>query len=488
MKAHMKTLKPPILILAALALSLGAGSVAASTLIMIPPLAGDNDSQGRAITPDGQYVAGLSGTRGILYPVGAADAINVLSADGAQATVANGIGYRTSGGNPELIVCGLTSSGPAEFMTTNGGTTWANKRRNTLLSANTMGTANQLGATIASDIYYVSSSRDATSQPIYLTQLSNTWVALANESAKGLASTDRGIMYGVSSIGRAVGRRGAGGSSYGAYVLDFASGTPTAYYINTLNDGQNGGTTTLGELWSVSQDGTAVFGRSWLTGNSTSSDYHAFKTTLSGFGPGTTQGAVNQLPEYPDTGGSVGRAVPYGCSANGRYVVGQNFRSAERAVLWDTGDANPANWTVTDLTDLATSEGILGGFTRLTRAYSIGFDGSGNPVITGYGDYFDGSATWTRGFVMTVTLSSAPAPQQPRITSITGAGTGIVTINYTNTLVGTNYVVQYRTNLSTTNWTSLAPVPAAGTSSSTIDTPPANDPQRYYRVYYEYTP
>ncbi len=483
----MKTLNKLAIPITVIAFAIGTPATFGSTLTMIPPLAGDTDSQGRAVTPDGLYVAGVSITnvtavRGILYPVGSANSINVLSADNAQATAANGIGYRTSGGT-QLLVCGTTTSGPAEFMTTDGGVTWGNKRRNTALSNTSMGTANQLGATIASDAYYVSSSRDATGGlPIYVNQLSNTWVASVSEASLTFSSTDRGIMMGVSSLGRAVGRRGAGASSYQAYVLDYVAGTPAEHYLTTLNDGQNGGLTTLGELWSVSNDGATIFGRSWLTGNQTTSDYHAFKTTLSGFGASVTQGAVTQLPEYPDTGGSVSRAVPYGCSANGRYAVGMNYRSAEHAVIWDTGDPNPANWTVTDLTDLATSQGILGGFTLLSRAYSIGMDGSGNPVITGIGTYNDGVANWTRGFVMTIT-SVAPQPPQPRITSVTGAGTGNVTINYTNTVAGTNYVVQYRTNLSTTNWIHLSPVPAAGTTSSSTDTPPADDPHRFYRVY-----
>jgi len=473
----MNTLTKLIFPIALIAITAGATNALGSTLTMIPPLSGDTDNEGRTVTPDGQYVVGLSGTRGFLYPIGSADAINVLSSDSAQATVANGVGYRTSGANTELLVAGLTTSGPAEFMTLDGGTNWGVKRRNTALGANTMGTANQLGCTTASDVYYVSSSRNASGQAIYLSEISGTWGSWTiDEANKGLTSPDRGIMYGVSSIGRAVGRRGAGSSTYGAYVLDFATGTPTAYYINTLNDGQNGGVTTQGELWSVSNDGDTMFGRSWLTG--TSGDYHAFKTTLSGFGPGA-QGAVNQLPEYPDTSVSV---VPYGASADGRYAVGMDYRGVEKAVLWDTGDPNPANWTVTDLTDLATSEGILGGFTVLTRAYSIGVDGSGNLVITGWGSYFDGAATYKRGFVMTISSGTAPAPQ-PIITSTTGAGTGSVTVNYTNTVAGTNYTLQYNTNLNTGNWYDVGTAPAGGTSASQTDaTAIPGERQRYYRV------
>ena len=70
-----------------------------------------------------------------------------------------------------------------------------------------------------------------------------------------------------------------------------------------------------------------------------------------------------------------------------------------------------------------------------------------------------------------------------RITSVVGAATTSVTVTWTNTLVGSNYVLQYHTNLNTTNWTSLSPVMASGPTASQTDNPPAGDPQRYYRVF-----
>jgi hypothetical protein len=381
-------------------------------LKLIPEYTGDAENtymSGRAITPDGLFVAGNSGAnlRGWIYSLASGTTINVLSSDNAQALTATGIGYRTSGGNTELLVAGLTSSGPAEWMTSNGGATWGIKRRNTVLSANIMGSANQLGSTIASDVYYVSSSRDVSAQPIYLSQISGTWGTwTVNEANKGLSGSDRGIMYGVSSIGRAVGRRGVNSTSYGAYVLDFATGTPTAYYINTLNDGQNGGLTTLGELWSVSQDGTAIFGRSFLTG--TSGTYYGFKTTLTGFGGTHAQGAVNALPLFGDETGSTSLQVPYGASQDGKFAVGMDYRGAEHAVVWDTSASNPANWTITDLNDFAATAGIMDGWIRLSRAYSVADTGSGL-MITGEGVWSpDGGTTlYTRAFVMLIPEPSA---------------------------------------------------------------------------------
>ena len=63
------------------------------------------------------------------------------------------------------------------------------------------------------------------------------------------------------------------------------------------------------------------------------------------------------------------------------------------------------------------------------------------------------------------------------------AGTASVTVNYTNTLPGTNYVLTYTTNLSTTNWFIAGTKTAAGTSDSQTDNS-ATSSQRYYRVYY----
>jgi fibronectin-binding autotransporter adhesin len=94
------------------------------------------------------------------------------------------------------------------------------------------------------------------------------------------------------------------------------------------------------------------------------------------------------------------------------------------------------------------------------------------------------------GIVLTFTPNVAPVAIPPLITSIVGAGTTSVVVNYSNTLAGTNYVVQYRTNFDTTNWnsptnwTSLSPVPAVGSTSSSTDSPPAGDFGRLYRVYY----
>jgi hypothetical protein len=82
-----------------------------------------------------------------------------------------------------------------------------------------------------------------------------------------------------------------------------------------------------------------------------------------------------------------------------------------------------------------------------------------------------------------LTSGGAAPAAMPRITSVARLSATTLTLNYTNTVAGTNYVVQYNTNLNTTNWTSLSPVTASGTTCSSTDSIPAGAAQRFYRVY-----
>jgi hypothetical protein len=79
-------------------------------------------------------------------------------------------------------------------------------------------------------------------------------------------------------------------------------------------------------------------------------------------------------------------------------------------------------------------------------------------------------------------VTPLPPPPPPQIISIAGAGTTSVTVTWTNALVGTNYVLQYNTNLSTTDWADLAPVTATGSTAFQTDNPPSGDAARFYRV------
>ena len=197
--------------------------------------------------------------------------------------------------------------------------------------------------------------------------------------------------------------------------------------------------------------------------------------------------SIHQLPDFSNTGGSGTLATPYGCSADGRYAVGMNYRGVERAVLWDTVDANSANWTVLDLTERATAEGIMGGFQYLTKAYGVGTNAAGNPVITGYGWYFDGTGYYNRAFVMVVSPScssvanvggfSSPVYDNATSVMVTGCSTAASTIKvYHGTTVigsatGGTATVLVPVSTLTAGWVLAATQTVGGQESCTNSAP-----------------
>jgi hypothetical protein len=121
----------------------------------------------------------------------------------------------------------------------------------------------------------------------------------------------------------------------------------------------------------------------------------------------------------------------------------------------------------------------------------ISLNGGSNPGPSNFGRVKNGSyaagnfttAATGSGIVLNFTPSAVPPPPRPRITTLTGAGTGSVTVNYTNTLPGTNYVLSYNTNLNTTNWFAAGSKTAAGTSDFQTDNSATNG-QRNYRLHF----
>ena len=71
---------------------------------------------------------------------------------------------------------------------------------------------------------------------------------------------------------------------------------------------------------------------------------------------------------------------------------------------------------------------------------------------------------------------------RPRITAIPRAA-GRITVYYTNTIPGTNYTLQCRTNFSTGEWQTVGTQPALGESDFQEDSAALGD-ERYYRVSY----
>jgi fibronectin-binding autotransporter adhesin len=121
----------------------------------------------------------------------------------------------------------------------------------------------------------------------------------------------------------------------------------------------------------------------------------------------------------------------------------------------------------------------------------ISLSGGSNPGPSNFGKVKNGSypagnfATSPDGsgaIVLTFTPAVAPPVTRPRITSVTGVGTGNLTVYYTNTVPGTNYVLSYTTNLAAPNWVTIGSKTAASTSDSQTDSSATNR-QRYYRVF-----
>lgn len=379
----------------------GATVASGASLYMIPPLAGDTATTPNAITPDGAYVVGLSGTRGFLYPVGGAASINVLSSDGAQSTTANGIGYRTQAGQQQLIISGLSSGYVTEYMTTDGGATFGVKRRNTSYTNNTVQGRNQLGSAGNTDAYFVT-SRNSGSTALDINRGTGPWPATIVTGPKGMATGDTGRMDAIGATGSAVGSR-VNSSIRKNYRMDFNHATPTAtpaaYYFRGLS------TTNLeqGEALDISEDGLAVAG--WSPVGASTTNSNAYKAQFSFSGTSYSWVRTDMLPETGLETGSTTRTVAYAISPDGRYLAGGSYQGVWHAMLWDTADPDPSKWTYLDLWNFAQAKGIMDGFTRLERVWSVGLQpGTGYPVVTGTGVWSPdgGATTYSRGFVMVV--------------------------------------------------------------------------------------
>ncbi len=368
------------------------------TLAAIPLLPGDTTNDARAIAPDGRWVVGLSGPLGFLHEVNTTNVFNVI-AGGAQASPLTGVGYRTVNGQREVIMSGLSAGWNTDYMTTNG-TAFGSKRRDTYVGTAPIAVlANGLAGT-ATDVFY-STWYDAGSSAnqLYVGRLSGAWPATAVWD-KTTASDTTAQTHGVSATGRAVGFQNTNPKTH--CVLDWTgTGTPTTWVFNGLNG------TAAGEAWAISGNGTIIFGQSPVSGGRPGSwGYRAVVTSAS---PGVLQ-SVKELPNFPETAGTAGSAaLPYGCTADGKYAVGMSYRGIEKAVLWDTHDTSATNWTVADLTDLAMAKGAMGIFSRLVRAYSVGTNATGDLVVVGVGLDTNSPAN-LRAFVTTLAPSNATVP------------------------------------------------------------------------------
>jgi hypothetical protein len=124
-------------------------------------------------------------------------------------------------------------------------------------------------------------------------------------------------------------------------------------------------------------------------------------------------------------------------------------------------------WTNIVLTQTAAADGTLNVLLHLDH-YTATVNNKDN------GGYFDD---------LEVTIGGATPVVRSQITSISDAGTGSVTVYYTNTWPGSNYVLSFNTNLNSPNWFTAGNKTATGTTDSQTDNSATGD-QRFYRVYY----
>jgi hypothetical protein len=447
-------------------------------LAQIPTLAGDTTNDARAITPDGRWIVGVSGSRGFLYGVGSASAVNVISSDSAQSTLLTGIGYRTNSGQQQLVAAGLAGGYFTTFMTADGGATWGAKVQysGTGLKKPTVPVANAL-AGAASDVYYTVWTDEGTNSTdnwgLYVGRGSNTWPASVGWAPKSATKPSTLQLNGISANGRGVGWRQNSGTNIN-YITDWQGATTPAIWSPNGLDG-----TTVGQAYAVSADGTIILGVSPRAGGTIATNY-GYKAVFNATFPGAaTQLSIGQLPNFPDTAGATNLAIPYGCTADGKFAVGMSYRGAERAVLWDTSDPNPARWTVVDLTDVAAAKGVLGSFSRLTRAYSIGVNAAGALVIAGVGKDPTGNS---RGFVATVTPPVASIAFPPIVTIAESYTSGFTCSFWSPSNAAMTCYLEFTTSLVPFSpWGTVTSTPSIGGTISLSDPNPP-DQQGFYRI------
>ena len=461
-------------------LTLTTNAAGALTLTRIPTLSGDTTSEARAITPDGRWVAGVSGSRGFLHAVNTTNVFNVLSSDGAQATLLTGAGYRTNSGQQQLVLSGLAGGWFTTWMTADGGATWGAKVQVASGVKPTIPAANGLAGTPSNVCYSVWTDEGPGASDYWslnVGRLSNSSPAAVVWGIKAATKPDTLQLNGVASNGRAVGWRQNGTTLvYANYVADWRGATTPAIWNSYGLDG-----TTAGQALAVSADGTSIFGIS-PKGLATGSTNYGYKAVFDATFPGAAaQLRTSPLPNFPDTAGSATLALPLGCTPDGKYAVGMSYRSREKAVLWDTTNPDSTKWTVVDLTDVAAANGILNGFARLLRAYSIGTNAAGALVIAGTGLDTNSPAN-TRAFLMTVSPPVAPIAFPPVVTISNLYPTGIKCSFLSLANPGIICYLERTASLApVSNWSTVASTPSTGSIVSLSDPNPSGEPQ-FYRI------
>lgn len=394
----------------AAALALGATAALATDLVEIPTWDGYIDTaqtkyftgastDGRGVSPDGQAVIGHSyGTLGdgSTYSIGfvwdATHGTRMIVAEAAWGfTTATGLTSRTVGGAAQWIVQGMSSGHISYATSTDGGVTWLKGYRNSAAASGvaTPGTSNTVNALGQDDVFYGVWLDDTTSDDgLNLEKGSGSPITDVRDK-KNVPAKYKCSVQGCSGNGIAVGRRKDDSGNYQIYVGQWlGTGTGAWGFINGLEPNAvldpvwPADYTTRGEAWAISADGTKIFGISPIVNAGT--DLYPFRMIVTPQPAAKPlQVSIKQLPLCEGTGGSTSLGWVYGCTPEGDWAVGQNYRGVTHAVLWDLTNPDSNQWTVTDLNDLFAAN--MGDFTRLDKAYSIRIGADGTKYVTGVG-------------------------------------------------------------------------------------------------------
>ena len=344
------------------------GAMGAS-LIEIPSLEAGH-VVGTSITPDGKYVGGEGPTKGFVW-----DAVNGTRQPwgGSYCGKVTGIGYRQPVGGPqELIVQASDGGWHSMPASTDGGINWSKRRRTFFPTSNvapSWGPYNTLGGNTTSDKAYASAWWNSNgTHVLYVDEMKGnpwTWAVEAKNSPT------EAQMRGTSSTGLSVGYRKTASGKEGYKGQYTGLGGLSASWVAGMSGN-------LGQLYDVADDASRAGGFG-PTGDARTGN-HAYVVDIA------TE-VANELPALNPGQDYATNGVVYGMAPDGKYAVGMDYSNGmELAVLWNLTDANPANWTVLDLTAFASANGILGNFTgNLRRATAVGYNAQGQPVITGRG-------------------------------------------------------------------------------------------------------
>jgi fibronectin-binding autotransporter adhesin len=234
-----------------------------------------------------------------------------------------------------------------------------------------------------------------------------------------------------------------------------------------------------------------------------------------GSGTGTGNVSVNSGGTLGGTGSisaavtnNSGGIINPGASA-GTLVIGNGLVSSAGTYAWELG-ANTETAGSFDVISLTGGNLVLGGTSRLSVnfispassphggdtfwnanhswkviALTAPASNPGNTDIYSviHGVYTNGYFTTSVNGGGELLLNyTAGAPPSPNITSLTGAGTGTVTIGFTTAIKGASYQVQYEDDLNAASWSILSTIVVTTPGAVTVNDTNPSPSHRFYRI------